>query len=157
FSDEALNLLLKYFPEKKNHVPYLNLLGRLGARAGKPKTAIYAYDQVAKRARGRQRRSAAFYSAFIRYQIQDYDRAHRQFRDVMKKYPGTSQARDAKWYWAWIRYLKGNYVAAEKAFRDLYNDKIYLRRRRVRYPYRDDRTQYWLAMSVLRQQRSTEA
>lgn len=153
FPDEALTMLLRYYDDKKTDYNYQNQLARISSRAGEFPTAIGAYDRAYKLNPGsRYGREALFSAGFLSYQIQDYDGAYRRFGDLVRKFAGSSLARDAKWYMAWLQYLREDYSGAEKSFRSLLAERHRVgRRRRVVHPYLNERTKYWLAMSMFRQ------
>lgn len=155
---EAMQVLLSHYKEMKTNFNYETMLGKIAARAGEYQLAIGAYFNAYRLSpQSKSGRSALFSSAFLSYQIQDYDGAFRRFSEIIRKFPGSGLARDAKWHLAWLRYLKADYSGAESAFAKLMNEKIYLRRRRTRQPYNDDRTKYWLAVSQLKQNKISES
>jgi soluble lytic murein transglycosylase len=158
YPDEALALLIKYYESSKKSFNYQNLLGKVASRAGEFQMAVGAYYNAYKLSpRSKDGRNALFTSAFMSYQIQDYDGAYRKFSDVVKKYQGSGLARDAKWHLAWLDYLKGDFKTAEISFKKLLDEKQFLRRRRVVRPFNNERTQYWLAMTYMRQNKNDDA
>ena len=160
YPDEALQILLRYFEQKKRNMAYQSLLGKVSARAGEFQTAIGAYYDAYKLSpRSKSGKNALFTAAYLSYQIQDYDGATRKFTNILEKFPGSGLARDASWHLAWLQYLKSDYSGSEKSLRALLNQKYYSRRYRrhsVR-PFNDDRTRYWLAMSLIKQEKFIEA
>lgn len=158
YPGDALKILTSYYVTAKHDLNFLTLFGKIAARAGEFQTAIGAYYSIYKSSpRSRLGRNALFTSAYLSYQIQDYDGAYRKFTEVTHKHNGSALARDARWHLAWLQYLKGNYASAEKAYRALAEEKIYKRRRRVVRPFQNDRTRYWLAMSLLKQDKKDNA
>lgn len=158
YPDEALQILIPYYERKKKDLNYQILLSKVASRAGEFQTAVgAAYTAYKLSPRSKVGKNALFTSAFLSYQIQDYDGASRKFSDVVEKFAGSGLARDARWHLAWLQYLKHDYSGAEKSFRVLLDEKYYKRRRRVVRPFNDDRTRYWLAMSLLKQEKYAEA
>lgn len=149
---EALHLLLPEFEKKKTDFNYLTSLAVAAARSGDPQLAVgtyyRAYQLSPKSKLGRQ---ALFQAAFMSYQFQDYDGASRKFQEVLKNYPQSGLSKDAKWHLAWIKYLRGDYEGAYKAFANLRTLK------RKAQVTTDDRLQYWMAMSLFRQAKYSEA
>lgn len=157
FPDEALKVLIKHYEKQKNDFGYLNLLAKVASRAGEFPTAVGAYYRAyEKHPRSSQGRKALFSAAFLSYQFQDYDGASRKFQEINRRFPGSGLAKDSKWHMAWIRYLKRDYVGAEKDMKSLMSETYRHRRRRYQ-PFNNDRTRYWLGMSLLRQQKNSEA
>jgi soluble lytic murein transglycosylase len=161
YPEEALQILLQRHDELKNNMGYQILLAKAATQSGEFQAAIGAYYNAYRLSpSSKNGRSALFSSAFLSYQIQDYDGASRRFSDLIRKSPTSGLARDARWHLAWIQYLKADYVGAEKSFRELYKQKVYVSRRKRRstpQPFHNERTQYWLAMSLLRQNKFDEA
>jgi soluble lytic murein transglycosylase len=158
FPDEALQILIRYYEARRGDVNYQNLLAKVAARAGEFQAAVGAYYNAYRLSpRSKLGKTALFTSAFLSYQIQDYDGATRKFTDVARKFSGSGLARDAKWHLSWLQYLRGDYSGAEKSLRALLNEKYYTRRRRAVRPFANDRTKYWLAMSLVRQEKYPEA
>lgn len=161
YPDEALKILTQYYKSNKNNLNYQNSLGKVAGRAGEFQTAIGAYYNAYKLSPGSSNgKNALFTAAFLSYQIQDYDGAFRKFSQLADKFAGSGLARDAKWHLAWLQYLKTDYAGAEQAFRALKDEKYYVGRRRKRKvirPFDNERTRYWLAMSMLRQEKHNEA
>jgi len=158
YPDEALQILIRYFDIKKTEMNYQTTLGQVAARAGEFQTAVGAYYKAYRLSpNSRHGRSALFTSAFLSYQIQDYDGAYRKFNDIAKKFAGSGLARDSKWHLAWIKYLKGDHLGAEKSLRALLTETYKQRRRQAVKPFANDRTRYWLAMSLVKQEKHSEA
>jgi soluble lytic murein transglycosylase len=157
FPDEALQILLSHYPERKNEFSFLTLFGKISARAGEFPSAVGAYYGAYQKTPGGQAgRKALFQAAFLSYQFQDYDGASRKFQEFIRRFPGSGLSRDAKWHLAWIRYLRKDYASAEKSFRALASETVRHRRRRVQ-PFNNERTRYWLAMSLWHQKKNPEA
>ncbi len=161
YPDEALQVLIQRYEELKNDFNFQMLLAKASTQSGEFQAAIGAYYNSYRLSPGSKNgRGALFSSAFLSYQIQDYDGAYRRFSDLIKKNPTSGLARDARWHLAWIQYLKSDYVGAEKSFRELYKEKVFVSRKRRRsspQPFHNERTQYWLAMCLVRQNRFDEA
>lgn len=158
FPSEALKILSQHYESSKRNYNFLNLFAKVAARASEYSTAIGAYFSAYKLSpNSKNGKEALFTAAFLSYQTQDYDGAYRKFTELIKKYPGSGLARDSRWHLAWLKYLKTDYPGAEKSFRALLNEKYYARRRRVVRPFLNERTKYWLAMSLLKQQKFEEA
>lgn len=157
FPDEALKILIAHYEKQKNDFNYLTLLGRIASRASEFPTAVGAYYRAYQKTPGSTSgRKALFSAAFLSYQFQDYDGASRKFQELNRRFPGSGLARDARWHLAWIRYLKRDYKGAEGDFRTLMAES-YRQRRRMVQPFNDDRSRYWLAMTLVRQDRPNEA
>ncbi|MGA2870883.1 MAG: tetratricopeptide repeat protein, partial [Verrucomicrobiota bacterium] len=161
YPDEALQILIQHYDELKNNFNYQSMLGKVATQAGEFQAAIGAYyNSYRLSPRSKGGRGALFSSGFLSYQIQDYDGAYRRFTDLIKKNGSSGLARDARWHLAWIQYLKGDFAGAESEFRKLYKEKIYVSRRRRRttpQPFHNERTEYWLAMTLVRQKKYDEA
>ncbi len=162
---EALQILVKYYDQKKDELRYQEELGRVAAQAGEFQSAIGAFNNAYHLSPwSSSGRKAAFNAAYLSYQIQDYDGAEQRFIELIKRNAGSKLAIEARWHIAWIEYLKQHYGKAEDLFRQLYQRRIvyvwwrrHRRHRRVRYPYRNERTHYWLAMTLFREKKYDEA
>jgi soluble lytic murein transglycosylase len=156
---KALDVLLPYYAEHKSHLGFMMTFASAAARAGETQASVGSYYKAYKiGGRGKIGRQALFQSAFLSYQVQDYDGAARKFQEFMKVFPSSGLARDAKWHLAWIRYLKGDFDGAYKSMGDLRHRTVGSRRRgRKRKVVTDDRVTYWMAMSLLRQNKTEEA
>lgn len=153
---KAYELLKPYYEKKKNQFSYLISFASVAARAGEVQTAVGSYYSAYKMSpRAKQAKEALYQSAFLSYQFQDYDGAARRFKEFMKVYPGSALNRDAKWQLSWIKYLKGDYQGAYKSFSQLQNERGRGRRARAKYPA--DRMNYWMAMSLYRQEKYDQA
>ena len=83
--DDALNLLVRFYPEKKTDFNYLTLLGKAAARAGEFQTAVGAFERAYKLSpRSKKGREVLFQAAYLSYQFQDYDGAVRKFDQFVK-------------------------------------------------------------------------
>jgi soluble lytic murein transglycosylase len=153
---KAYELLKPYYEKKKGNFSYLISFASVAARAGEVQAAVGSYysaykmSPVAKRAK-----EALYQSAFLSYQFQDYDGAARRFKEFMRVYPNSALNLDAKWQLSWIKYLKGDYQGAYKSFSQLQAEKGRGRRHRAKYPA--DRMNYWMAMSLYRQEKYDQA
>ncbi|WP_413290629.1 transglycosylase SLT domain-containing protein [Bdellovibrio sp. HCB337] len=153
---KAYELLKPYYEKKKNHFGYLITFASVSARAGEVQAAVGSYYSAYKMSpRAKQAKEALYQSAFLSYQFQDYDGAARRFKEFMKVYPNSALNRDAKWQLAWIKYLKGDYQGAYVTFKQLQSEKGRGRRGRAKYPA--DRMNYWMAMSLYRQEKFDQA
>lgn len=153
---KAYELLRPYYESKKNNFTYLYNFASTAARAGEVQAAVGSYYSAYKMSPSAKKAKQALYqSAFLSYQFQDYDGAARRFKEFMKVYPKSTLNRDAKWQLAWIKYLKGDYPGAYLSLRKLQSEKGRGRRARARYPA--DRINYWMAMSLYRQERYDQA
>lgn len=158
YPDEAFKILIPFYNEQKNNPNFQSLLGKVATRAGDYQSAIGLYLKVNKLSpRSSFGKEALFTAAYLSYQIQDYDGATRKFHELIHRYAGSKFARDAKWHLAWIQYLKSDYAVAENSFRNLMNEKQFQRRHRFTRPYMNSRTQYWLAMALLKQNKFEDA
>ncbi|WP_413586866.1 transglycosylase SLT domain-containing protein [Bdellovibrio sp. HCB274] len=153
---KAVDLLKPYYEEKKRDFDYLILFASASARAGEVQLAVGSYYSAYKLSpRSKTGRQALYQSAFLSYQFQDYDGAARRFQEFMKLYPTSGLTKDAKWHMAWLKYLKGDYMGAYKAFSEMQSEKS--RNKRAWKSFPNDRVSYWMAMSLYRQGKMTEA
>jgi len=149
---KAYELLKPYYDKKKTNFSYLMTFASISARAGEVQAAVGSYYSAYKMSpRAKQAKEALYQSAFLSYQFQDYDGAARRFKEFMKIYPNSALNRDAKWQLSWIKYLKGDYQGAYRSFSQLQGEKGSGRRGRAKYPA--DRMNYWMAMSLYRQEK----
>lgn len=153
---KAYELLKPYYDKKKTQFSYLISFASVAARAGEVQAAVGSYYSAYKMSpRAKQAKEALYQSAFLSYQFQDYDGAARRFKEFMKIYPNSALNRDAKWQLAWIKYLKGDYQGAYATFKQLQSEKGRGRRGKAKYPA--DRMNYWMAMSLYRQEKFDQA
>jgi soluble lytic murein transglycosylase len=153
---KAMNLLLPYYESHKNDINYLNQLAVVAARSGEYQAAVGSYYLVYKLApRGKFGKQALYQSAFMSYQFQDYDGAARKFQEFMKVYASSGLSRDARWHLAWIRYLRGDYQGAYNSLSALLKESRRTRRGWKSFP--KDRVTYWMAMSLLRMEKYSQA
>jgi len=153
---KALDLLLPYYEAKKNDINYLNQLAATSARAGEYQAAVGSYYSVYKLSpRGKYGKQALYQAAFMSYQFQDYDGAARKFLEFMKAFPRSGLSRDARWHLAWIRYLRGDYVGAHSSLSSLMKEAKSRRRGWKSFP--KDRVTYWMAMSLYRLEKYSQA
>ncbi len=151
---KALDILLSHYQDRKSHFGYLMTFASAAARAGEVQAAVGSYYSAYKiGGRSKLAKQALYQAAFLSYQFQDYDGAARKFQEFMKAFPTSGLSRDAKWHLAWIRYLKGDYEGAYKSFGDLKN-KPSKRRKTTSV---EDRVAYWMAMSLMKQNKWEEA
>lgn len=150
YPTEALKTLVTYYETHSRDVNFLLLLAKAAARAGEFQTSVGTYlrvhELIPNKLIGRE---ALFQAAFMSYQFQDYDGATRRFERFIDLYSRSGLARDARWHLAWVRYLRGDY---EGAYEQLaHQSAVKVKRGRFRRPPpRDDRTVYWMAMSLAR-------
>lgn len=154
-TEDALRLLVRYYPQEKNSLPYLSLLGRAAARSGEYQTAVGAYERAYQLAPASKKgREALYQAAYMSYQFQDYDGAVRKFQQFAKANPRSGLAKDAAWHLAWLQYLRNDYKGALEKFNQL--AKAAQGRRRSNDSLRE-RMLYWMAMSHIRLNQLTEA
>ncbi|WII72321.1 transglycosylase SLT domain-containing protein [Bdellovibrio sp. 22V] len=153
---KAVDILKPYYENNKRNFDYLILFASAAARAGEVQLAVGSYYSAYKMSpRSKTGRQALYQSAFLSYQFQDYDGAARRFQEFMKAYPKSGLNRDAQWHLAWLKYLKGDYQGAYKAFANLNAQKRKNKRGWKSFP--QDRVNYWMAMSLLRQGKTDQA
>ncbi len=147
--DDALNLLIRHYPQQKSNMNFLTLLARAAARSGEYQTAVGAYERAFSLSpRSKIGREALYQAAFLSYQFQDYDGAVRKFQKFVKVNPRSGLAKDAQWHLAWLQYLRSDFKGAisrfEKLSKNLKNKK-YRQSSSLR-----DRLYYWMGMSYVR-------
>jgi soluble lytic murein transglycosylase len=154
--DEALKTLLQYQEEKDNDNDYLMLLGRVYSRTNSPQKGIEAYYRAYQVATKPQLAATAlFQSGFASYVVRDYASASAKFKEFSLKYPQHKMSSDSIWFQAWLLYLQKKYPQAEKSFieiAELKKDKP-----RLWKEHKEDKINYWLGMSLLRQNKKEEA
>lgn len=151
---KALDILMSHYQDRKNHFGFLMTFASAAARAGEVQAAVGTYYNAYKiGGRSKLAKQALYQAAFLSYQFQDYDGAARKFQEFMKTFPTSGLSRDAKWHLAWIRYLKGDYDGAYKSFGEL-KGKTSKRRKKASV---EDRVTYWMAMSLMKQNKWEEA
>lgn len=151
-SPEEAVKILKGAKSDDNDLQILIPLSYAAARAGDMTLAIEASMKVSALAgASKQGNKALFQAATWAYQVRDYNNAESRFRQV--RLGGLSKAyrKEVQWYLGWLRYLKGDYVEAEKRFRIMQNQ------RSKKIKEGQDRVQYWLAMSLLKQNKLERA
>ncbi len=150
--EEAV-VLLKSTSEKGNDLQVLIPLSFAAARAGDMNLAIESSLKVHKLSGfSKQGNMALYQAAAWAYQTRDYDNAEIRFRQLKLNRLSRAHQKEVRWYLGWIRYLKGDYNAAEKSFRTM--QKSVGRKAAKESP---DRIQYWLAMSLLKQEKPEKA
>lgn len=153
--DDALNLLIRYYPGQKANFNYLTLLGKAAARSGEYQTAVGAYERAYLTSpKSKKGREALYQAAFLSYQFQDYDGAVRKFQQFIKSNPKSGLAKDAHWHLAWLQYLRADYKGALVQFDAAF--KAYKKKRRQSDSL-GDRLLYWMAMSHIRIKEFAEA
>ena len=152
--EDALNLLVRYYPQQKSSVPYLMLLGKAAARSGDYQTAVGAYERAFEVGpQSKLGRESLFQAAYLSYQFQDYDGAVRKFQKFVKANPKSGLARDAEWHLAWLQYLRNDFKGALVKFQAVAKNG----RRRRKNDNLQERLIYWMAMSHLRLDKTSEA
>lgn len=153
-AQKAFSLLSPHMKDKKNDFDFLLLYASAAARAGESQIAVGAYYSAYKLSpRSKKGRNALYQSAFLSYQFQDYDGANRRFLEFIKLNPTSGLTQDARWHLAWLKYLRSDYDGAFKALRQLTTQKG---RKRSRASSRD-RSQYWMGMCLLKQEKTDQA
>lgn len=151
---KALEILLPYYSQRKHNFSYLMTFASTAARAGEVQAAVGSYyDAYKAGGHHKMAKQALYQSAFLSYQFQDYDGAARRFKEFMKVFPSSGLSKDAKWHLAWLRYLKGDYEGAYQSLSDLRGHKA----KHGKSSISTDRIRYWMAMSLLKQDRTDEA
>jgi soluble lytic murein transglycosylase len=154
--EDSLALLVRGFPKQKSDFNYLTLLGSAAARAGEYQTAVGAYEKAHDLSPHSKRgREALFQAAFLSYQFQDYDGAVRKFGQLVHENPRSGLSRDAQWHLAWLQYLRSDFEGAYKKMADA--RLAGLHSKKFRGSSTEQRLLYWMAMSLLRQNRTEEA
>ena len=153
--DDALNLLVRYYPQQKSSVPFLMLLGKAAARSGEYQTAVGAYERAFEVSpRTKSGREALFQAAYLSYQFQDYDGAVRKFQQFAKANPRSGLARDAEWHLAWLQYLRNDFKGALAKFEQVAKNN---QRKRKKNDQLQERLLYWMAMANIRLDHYAEA
>ncbi len=146
--DDALNLLIRYYPQQKSSLGYLMLLGKAAARSGEYQTAVGAYERAyAISPRSKKGREALYQAAYLSYQFQDYDGAVRKFQKFAKANPRSGLAKDAQWHLAWLQYLRNDFKGAVERFAQVGKA---LKSKRKRNDSLQERLYYWTAMAHIR-------
>lgn len=152
-AQEAMKLLLPYYETRKTNFNYLMLLARVAAATGEYQLAVGTYYKAYSLGRrSRAGRKALYQAAFLSYQFQDYDGAARKFDEFVQHYSRSGLQKDAQWHIAWIQYLKADYAGAYNKFNNLLRSV-----RGPRHHLAADRLHYWMAMSLVKQSRYSEA
>lgn len=147
--DDALNLLIRYYPQQKSSLGYLMLLGKAAARSGEYQTAVGAYERAyAISPKSKKGREALYQAAFLSYQFQDYDGAVRKFQQFAKANPKSGLAKDARWHLAWLQYLRNDFKGALEKFAAV--SKELNSRKRKSSDSLQERLYYWSAMAHIR-------
>lgn len=154
--DDALNLLIRYYPDEKSNLEYLTLLGKAAARSGEYQTAVGAYERAYSLSpKSKKGRAALYQAAYLSYQFQDYDGAVRKFQQFAKANPKSGLSKDAQWHLAWLQYLRNDFKGALEKFETAYNATLKSRRRNNETL--KERLLYWMAMSHVRLNQWEEA
>ena len=154
--EEALKILIRYYPQEKTNLRFLTLLGKAAARAGEYQMAVGAYEKAHNLSpNSRKGREALFQAAYLSYQFQDYDGAVRKFQEFAKRNPHSGLSRDAQWHLAWLQYLRSDYRGALERFAKV--GQVATRRKRKASDALQDRLLYWTAMARIRLNEFNEA
>lgn len=170
-ADEALKIILGYYEDQGNRSGYLQLLAKAAGRLGEYQAAASAFDKIYRLSpKSKVGKQVLFQSAFLSYQFQDYDGAARKFSEFIQQFPGSELSRDSQWYLAWLKYLRGDFDGAYHGFAQISSGKNksfkYIRigkkrkRRKVEIATDTvtiDRAQYWMGMSLLKLEKTSEA
>jgi soluble lytic murein transglycosylase len=152
--DDALNLLIRYYPQQKSNMGYLMLLGKAAARSGEYQTAVGAFERAHSLSpRSKRGREALYQAAYLSYQFQDYDGAVRKFQQFAKANPRSGLTKDAQWHLAWLQYLRNDFKGALEKFKAV---KVSARKRR-KSDSLQERLDYWIGMSNIRLKQYDEA
>jgi soluble lytic murein transglycosylase len=152
--DDALNNLIRYYPQQKNSMGYLMLLGKAAARSGEYQTAVGAYERAyGLSPKSRKGREALYQAAYLSYQFQDYDGAVRKFQQFIKANSKSGLAKDAQWHLAWLQYLRNDYKGALQKFEEVRKGQS---RRKQSDPLQE-RLVYWIGMSHVRLKQWSDA
>jgi len=153
--DDALNNLIRYYPQQKQSMGYLMLLGKAAARSGEYQTAVGAYERAYAISPGsRKAREALYQAAYLSYQFQDYDGAVRKFQQFIKANPKSGLAKDANWHLAWLQYLRSDFKGALVKFEEVRKEA---QSKRKQSDSLQERLMYWIAMSHVRLKQWEEA
>lgn len=154
--DEALATLLNYQKEKENDNDYLTLLGRVYSRTNTPQKGVEAYYRAHQvTSKPNLAASALFQSGFASYVIRDYPSAMAKFKEFSLKFASHRLSADSLWFQAWLQYLQKDYVNAEKSFFQI--SELKKSKPRQWSDHKDDKISYWTAMTLLRQNKKSEA
>ena len=153
--DDALNNLIRYYPQQKHSMSYLMLLGKAAARSGEYQTAVGAYERAyAIAPKSKKAREALYQAAYLSYQFQDYDGAVRKFQQFIKANPKSGLAKDAQWHLAWLQYLRSDFKGALLKFEEVRKSA---QGQRKHSDSLQERLMYWIAMSHIRLKQYDEA
>ncbi|MBY0383714.1 transglycosylase SLT domain-containing protein, partial [bacterium] len=154
--DEALKTLLQYQKEKENDNDFLMTLGRVYSRTNSPQKGIEAYYRAHQVATKPSLAAAALFQAgFASYVVRDYPSASAKFKEFSLKYSTHKMYSDSLWLQAWLQYLQKDYSGAEKSFFQI--SELKKSKPRQWSDHKEDKINYWMAMSLLRQNKKTEA
>lgn len=154
-AQKSFDILSNHFKTMKTNFDFLLMYATAAARTGDNSTAVGSYYQAYKLSpRSVQGRRALYQSAFLSYQVLDYDGAYRKFQEFTQKYSRSGLTQDAQWHLAWLKYLKKDYAGAYKGFAQIHSLG---RLGRSSRGIQSDRTRYWMAMSLLRQSKYEDA
>lgn len=184
---KALELLKVHLPKKQKNIEFLLNYAVAATRSGQNAAGVGAYYQAHLLApRSSDGRRALYQAAFLSYQNQDYDGASRKFQEFVQKYGETMTVakskqfsstkknrrsnqtssssgvqkgliKDAQWYLAWLKYLRGDYSGAYQSLSLTQTTAKNPRNSLRKSSPVNDRTRYWMAMSLLRMSRQDEA
>ncbi len=153
--DDALNLLIRYYPQQKSNMGYLSLLGKAAARSGEYQTAVGAFERAYSLSpKSKKGREALYQAAYLSYQFQDYDGAVRKFQQFAKANPRSGLSKDAQWHLAWLQYLRNDFKGALERFQQV---KVSATSRRKKSDSLLERLNYWIGMSNIRLKKFEDA
>lgn len=155
YVDEAQKVLNTYASSKGDDADYLLLVGKVYSRASNPAKSAEAYYKASQSLGGNSASSALFQSGFMSYLAADYKASSQKFTELMSKFPGYRWRADIVWYQAWLKYLQKDFGGAEKDFLAIIEEKS--KKPRVWKEHKDDKINYWLAMSYMRQDKKDKA
>jgi soluble lytic murein transglycosylase len=153
--DEAQKILDTYAASMGNDPDYLLLVGKVNSRANNPEKGVDAYYRASKMLRGNSAAAALFQAGFLSYLAQDYKGAGEKFLEFSQKFAGHRLISDITWYQGWLKYLQKDYVGAEKDFVAILEMKN--KKPRAWKEHKEDKINYWIAMSLLRQEKRDRA
>jgi soluble lytic murein transglycosylase len=153
--DEAQKILDTYAATMGNDPDYLLLVGKVNSRANNPEKGVAAYYKASQLLRGNSGAGALFQAGFLSYQAQNYKGASEKFEEFAKKFPRHRYFSDVTWYQAWLKYLQKDYAGAEQDFLAIIEAKN--KKPRAWRQHKEDKLNYWVGMSLLRQDKKDRA
>ncbi|MCK6597076.1 MAG: transglycosylase SLT domain-containing protein [Bdellovibrionaceae bacterium] len=152
--DEAYGILKKYLKQNENDFEFLTQFAPIAARSGDLATSIAVYYKAYKLKKASDKGlQALFQSAFMSYQMQDYDWSTRKFKEFQKLTRNEKLKKESQWYLAWMKYLRGDYVSSFNEFKRLSGVK----NKKKYKSLSQERLNYWMGMSLYRQNKLEKA